>query len=101
MLHHLANFLIIYDLKFIFPDLHISTSDAYRCIVPKALESNRLDIINNSISSWKGRIKNDFEAVVFSKHPELAYMKEGLYKDGAIYASMTGSGSVLYGIFSK
>ena len=47
------------------------------------------------------RVKNDFEITVFQRHPELLEMKEKLYDDGAVYASMTGSGSTLYGLFLK
>jgi len=58
-----------------------------------------LDLISQPIENWKTIVKNDFEISAFSKYPELVKMKEKLYTDGAIYASMTGSGSVLYGVF--
>ena len=90
-----------YKLKFIFPELHISTADAYGGITPKIPEANLLDLINQPIEKWKGKVKNDFEISAFKKHPKLKLMKEQLYADGAIYASMSGSGSVLYGVFKK
>ena len=88
-----------YKLKFIFPELHISTDEAYGGITPKIPETNLLDLINLSIKDWKGRVKNDFEISAFKTHPQLPKMKEKLYADGAIYVSMTGSGSVIYGVF--
>ena len=89
-----------YKLKFIFPDLHISTAEAYEGVIPKIPEYNLLDLISEPIESWKSIVKNDFEISAFEKYPKLKKMKEKLYADGAIYASMTGSGSVLYGVFT-
>jgi 4-diphosphocytidyl-2-C-methyl-D-erythritol kinase len=90
-----------YELKFIFPELHISTAEAYGGITPKKPETNLLDLINQPIENWKTKVKNDFEVTAFAKHPQLEKMKEKLYSDGAIYASMSGSGSVLYGVFNS
>ena len=88
-----------YKLKFIFPELHISTAEAYGGIIPSQPKTILLDLINQPIENWKKSVKNDFEVAAFAKYPELAKMKEQLYADGAIYASMTGSGSVIYGVF--
>ena len=88
-----------YKLKFIFPELHISTAEAYREVIPKIPESDLLDLIKLPIENWKTIVKNDFEISVFAKYPALAEIMEELYADGAIYASMTGSGSVIYGVF--
>ena len=90
-----------YELKFIFPELHIPTAEAYGGITPKILEINLLDLINQPIENWKTTVKNDFEVSAFLKYPHLEKMKEKLYADGAIYASMSGSGSVLYGVFNS
>jgi 4-diphosphocytidyl-2-C-methyl-D-erythritol kinase len=87
-----------YVLKFIFPEFHISTADAYGDITPKTPETNLLDLINQPIENWRGKVKNDFEDSVFQKYPQLEKMKEKLYRDGAIYASMSGSGSVIYAV---
>jgi len=89
-----------YKLKFILPDLHISTLEAYRDITPQWPKKNLLDLINQPIVDWKKIVKNDFEIIAFKKYPYLREMKEKLYTDGAIYASMSGSGSVLYGLFN-
>lgn len=88
-----------YKLKFIYPKLHISTAEAYGGIIPSQPKTILLDLINQPIENWKKSVKNDFEVAAFAKYPELAKMKEQLYADGAIYASMTGSGSVIYGVF--
>ena len=90
-----------YELKFIFPEFHISTAESYAGITPAIPENNLLELINQPIENWKGKVKNDFEISVFAKCPQLEKMKEQLYTDGAIYASMSGSGSVLYGVFEK
>ena len=90
-----------YELKFIFPELHISTAEAYGGVILKYPETNLLDLMSKPIENWKGEVKNDFEISAFEKYPELEKMKEKLYADGAIYASMTGSGSVIYGVVLK
>jgi len=90
-----------YELKFISPEFHISTAEAYQGIVPQIPVTNLLDLINLPIKDWKGKVKNDFEVAAFAKHPQLQKMKNQLYADTAIYASMSGSGSVLYGIFRR
>jgi 4-diphosphocytidyl-2-C-methyl-D-erythritol kinase len=59
------------------------------------------EIIQQPITTWKENLSNDFEKVVFEKHPTLKNIKEELYKQGAIYAAMSGSGSTVFGIFKK
>jgi 4-diphosphocytidyl-2-C-methyl-D-erythritol kinase len=90
-----------FELKFIFPDLHISTAEAYGGVTPDIPEHNLLDAIKHPIDNWKEEVRNDFEVSAFAKYPQLAKMKAKLYADGAIYASMTGSGSVIYGVLRK
>jgi 4-diphosphocytidyl-2-C-methyl-D-erythritol kinase len=90
-----------YEIKFIFPELHISTAEAYVGVMPKKVETNLLDLISKPMENWKEEVRNDFEVSAFKKHPELSKMKSNLYANGAIYASMTGSGSVIYGVFRK
>ena len=53
------------------------------------------------MSEWKQHLKNDFEEIVFKHHPEIKNIKEQLYQQGAVYASMSGSGSTVYGLFNK
>ena len=90
-----------YEIKFIFPELHISTAEAYGGVMPKKDETNLLYLISKPITNWKEEVRNDFEVSAFKKHPELSKMKAKFYADGAIYASMTGSGSVIYGVLRK
>ncbi len=90
-----------YEIQFIFPELHISTAEAYGGITPRTPETNLLDLINQPIENWKEKVKNDFEILAFKKYPQLEKMKAQLYADGTIYASMSGSGSVLYGVFNS
>ena len=88
-----------YKLKFIFPKIHISTIDAYKFVIPNQPKKGLLDLVNQPIKNWKGNVKNDFEVAAFLKYPQLNKIKKKLYADKAIYASMTGSGSVIYGVF--
>ena len=90
-----------YDIKFTFPEISISTNEAYKNIIPKESNNKLMQYISEPINKWKGNINNDFEESVFEKHPYLKVLKKEIYSRGAIYASMTGSGSVLYGLFNK
>ena len=90
-----------FSLRFVFSGLHISTVNAYNGIELKSSSVELLDLIKTPLERWKGNVLNDFETSVFAKHPKLKMMKEELYVDGAIYVSMSGSGSALYAIFTK
>ncbi len=90
-----------FDLRFVFPNIHISTKEAYSKITPHISKIDLFNLINQPIEQWKGKIENDFENITFSKYPYIKAMKKKLYEEGSIYASMSGSGSVLYGLFSK
>ena len=80
--------------------IHVSTADAYRGIVPRS-SCPLADILRLPIDQWKDTLVNDFEATVFAKYPALEALKNDIYKKGAVYASMSGSGSALFGIFRK
>ena len=69
--------------------------------MPKIPDLTVEEIIKLPIKVWKNKLRNDFEISVFEKYPQLKELKDNLYKEGAIYASMSGSGSVLFGMFSK
>lgn len=90
-----------YSLIIINPGLHVNTAGAYASLTPKVPEFNLKDILNLPITQWKDQLVNDFEAHVFKKFPEVATLKNKLYELGAVYASMTGSGSSVYGLFTK
>lgn len=90
-----------YDLRIKYPNIHIGTTEAYSGIIPKETESCLKEIVNCPIEEWKSLVKNDFEASVFPIHPRIKEVKEQMYTDGAIFASMTGSGSAVFGVFEK
>ena len=82
------------------PPVHVSTAEAYSGVVPEPPAHNlRNTIERQSPDTWRSLLKNDFEASVFRKFPVIANIKEALYKHGAVYASMSGSGSAVFGIF--
>lgn len=83
------------------PGVHVSTKDAFGGISPKKPDRSLKEIIQLPVSEWKDAMENDFEKTVFAKYPEIAKTKEKLYQSGAVYASMSGSGSSVYGIFNK
>ena len=90
-----------YEIRLVNPDIHISTKEAYSGIVPKTPVLSVEKIIELPIIKWKGKLKNDFEESIFEKHLQLEGIKDELYKQGSIYSSMSGSGSVVFGIFEK
>lgn len=83
------------------PQIHIGTAEAYAKIRPSVPEVTVGQMINKPVSEWKNTLKNDFEESVFPGHPRISNIKETLYESGAIYASMTGSGSTVFGLFEK
>lgn len=83
------------------PNIHISTAEAYAGIKPQIPYNNCREIIALPIQEWKYNLKNDFEDSLFPKYKILNEIKTKLYELGASYASMTGSGSTLYGIFEQ
>jgi 4-diphosphocytidyl-2-C-methyl-D-erythritol kinase len=85
----------------VYPDLAISTREAYSGIRPGKPLNSIKNILSGDIFLWKDLLKNDFETHLFIKYPLLASLKKQLYDQGAIYASMSGSGSCVYGIFEK
>lgn len=83
-----------------FPSIHVSTALAYSRLKPKPLKEE-IEVVLASPSDWRNRLANDFEASVFEQHPKIAEIKERFYERGAWYASMSGSGSAVYGLFEK
>ncbi|SMO67899.1 4-(cytidine 5'-diphospho)-2-C-methyl-D-erythritol kinase [Solitalea koreensis] len=89
-----------YFLVLVKPSIHVSTADAYGgCKPHKPLYSLQM-LVRNPVSEWKNLIVNDFEDSVFTKYPEIKILKESLYESGALYVSMSGSGSSVYAFFS-
>lgn len=82
------------------PGIAVPTAEAYSGVKPAMPETGLRELISSlPLEQWKGRIANDFEESIFRKHPALGAIKASLYEAGAVYASMSGSGSALYGIF--
>ena len=90
-----------YKFLIVKPPIHISTAWAFSTIKPLKPVKSIKQIIQQSIATWETELINDFEKPVFEKYPEIKNIKETLYEAGAIYASMSGSGSAVYGIFKK
>ncbi|HEY9113317.1 MAG TPA: 4-(cytidine 5'-diphospho)-2-C-methyl-D-erythritol kinase [Bacteroidales bacterium] len=90
-----------YFLFIVKPDFAVSTGDAYQHIQARKPAVGLKEIILQPIDSWRNNLKNDFEDLVFEHYPELGIIKEKFYEHGAIYASMSGSGSAIYGIFEN
>lgn len=90
-----------YTLVLVKPEIHISTKEAYSLICPEKPGTPLSEIIKLPIGQWKGVMKNDFEKSVFAAHPSMESIKEQLYAMGALYASMSGSGSAFFGIFKE
>ena len=90
-----------YYIAVVFPDVHSNTKDAYSLVKAEKPVTSLLQLLNEPLANWKNNIKNDFETSVFAKYPVVKTIKEELYNSGAIYASMSGSGSAVFGIFES
>lgn len=88
-----------YKIVLVKPDNFVSTKEAFSGIVARKPEVSLTGLIKQPIEEWKNTIVNDFENHIFKIHPRIGQIKEKLYEQGAIYASMSGSGSSVYGIF--
>ena len=85
-------------------DEHVSTKEAYAGIDRSRFGQPRPDLreaVRRPVAEWRDLIVNDFEASVFPAHPAIAALKEEMYRRGALYASMTGSGAAVFGLFEK
>jgi 4-diphosphocytidyl-2-C-methyl-D-erythritol kinase len=79
--------------------IHISTAWAFNNITPQKPAISVQEIVSKPISTWKNDLKNDFEKSVLKEYPSIKKIKDVLYNYGAIYASLTGTGSTVFGIF--
>jgi 4-diphosphocytidyl-2-C-methyl-D-erythritol kinase len=82
------------------PGIHVSTAAAYAGVKPQAPAHPIQEWITRPVAEWKGKIVNDFETTVFQQHPLLGILKNEMYNLGSVYASMSGSGSAIYGLFN-
>lgn len=101
LMESLALDLSPYKFVLVNPGIHINTGWAFSQIKPAAAGASLKKIISLPVEEWKTSLKNDFEEAVFGLHPSIKECKDALYKAGAVYSSMTGSGSTLFGIFLK
>jgi 4-diphosphocytidyl-2-C-methyl-D-erythritol kinase len=90
-----------YHIALVMPQAHVSTSEAYRGVKPTQPEHSLKELIALPVSEWKEHIRNDFEETIFKNHPIIRGVKAALYEAGALYASMSGSGASVFGIFSE
>lgn len=88
-----------YYVALIKPDVFVSTPEAYASVIPSKPQHSLLNSIKRPVAEWKDYIFNDFENSVFRKYPLIGEIKSMLYDKGALFASMSGSGSSVYGIF--
>ena len=91
-----------YTLAIVKPPIHVSTADAYQQLKPATdFEPGRSLGLTEPVSKWRRCLINDFEESVFKEYPAIAEIKNQLYQLGAVYASMSGSGSSVYGLFES
>lgn len=95
---NLDNFLIRVEIP---AGVAVSTKEAYSGVRPHEPAVSLREAISRPVGEWKDCLHNDFEDSIFPLHPEIGALKEKLYEEGAVYASMSGSGSAVYGIFRR
>ena len=83
------------------PGVAISTAEAFKNCIPAPAESKLSEQLNLPPEKWKDQVKNDFEAFAFKKYPVIGHIKEEMYRQGAVFSLMSGSGSSVYGLFRE
>jgi 4-diphosphocytidyl-2-C-methyl-D-erythritol kinase len=82
------------------PNVFVSTKEAFAHIRPKRPEVSIKDVLKSPIKEWRHQLVNDFEASIFPQYPQIEAIKNMFYENGAEYASMSGSGSSVFGLFN-
>jgi 4-diphosphocytidyl-2-C-methyl-D-erythritol kinase len=90
-----------FHLVLVKPSFSVSTAMAYRSITPRTPAIPVSEIITRPVETWRGSLVNDFEEPVCQLFPEIGNIRDTLYRHGAVYAAMSGSGSAVYGLFSE
>ncbi len=88
-------------LALLLPGVHVSTRSAFEGCMPRPAAIALEQLIQQPVAAWRDTLHNQFEETVFVYYPQLASCKEFLYENGATYASMTGTGSTIYGLFTS
>lgn len=90
-----------YELVLVNPRIHVNTGWAFKQLQADRPHHNITEVISHPVTEWNGQLVNDFEKPVFAAHPEIAAILDQLYAQGAVYAAMSGTGSTVFGIFTK
>ena len=90
-----------YKFVIVNPGIHVNTGWAFSQVTPSGKRASLREIIQMPVENWKDVLVNDFEEAISRHHSEISHIKQTLYEKGAVYASMTGSGSTVFGIFPK
>lgn len=90
-----------YQIIVVVPDFQVSTKEAYQNLIAVKHNLSLAEVIQKPMRDWQGILTNDFEKIVLEKHPQLKEIKAIMLKEGAIYTSLTGSGSAIFGIFDR
>lgn len=90
-----------YFLLLIKPVVHVSTAEAYAGISPRIPAHDLGTLLKAPVAAWTNTLQNDFESSVFARYPVIATVKRRLYEAGAVYASMSGSGAAVFGLFDQ
>lgn len=90
-----------YSIQLVCPSVHISTGQAFKMLTPQHASFDLRKLPQLHVEDWKDHVSNDFEGPIFKQHQGLKDIKQQLYSQGALYASMSGSGSTIFGIFPK
>lgn len=90
-----------YFIKVVHPEIHVGTAEAYQGVHFSTPDPTIKEILALPINEWNDKLLNDFEKSIFTKYPEIKAIKDKMYAEGAIYASMSGSGSSVFGLYEK
>ncbi|MDE6484574.1 MAG: 4-(cytidine 5'-diphospho)-2-C-methyl-D-erythritol kinase [Duncaniella sp.] len=90
-----------YAVAIVKPPFSVPTREAYSSVTPAVAERSITEILTKPVEEWRGELKNDFERTVGALHPEIHAIRDRLYKCGAVYAAMSGSGSAVFGLFKN
>jgi 4-diphosphocytidyl-2-C-methyl-D-erythritol kinase len=101
LLRELSSFPPNLQVVIVNPGIHISTAEAYAAITPRKPAQPLEELIRLPVGQWKNQIINDFEPVMITRYPVIREIRDRLYDLGAVYASMSGSGSSVYGLFNE